>query len=280
MEKYGITLDQTIPSGIETMLTAGAILVLSAFIVFFIIVKRRWEGRIAPFFIGIIGYLGFGFIFAKLAVSLLLFLPGVEQSFKLNENAYIIMDTIFTVLGLAIARFLTVKIIEDKYERRGDVLFGGTGIAFGNALVAYGTSILTYYVYSMGIKSNGLEAILKDVEEANSPEEYEQIQSIIAQLYNSVDTYWLFLGASALLDVVINVLLFVIVFGALKKNINSIYSYLAMVVQFISMMIFQPYDVNSVEVVGGFMLAKIAFVVIVGLLSYRFLLKEIAYKND
>ena len=48
----GIDLLQTLPSGVEGMIMAGGILMLSFFIVMFIVVKKRWEGKVVPFFLG------------------------------------------------------------------------------------------------------------------------------------------------------------------------------------------------------------------------------------
>ena len=45
MEQYGINLDAGIPAGAESMLSAGGILMLSAFIVLIIVVIKRWNGR-------------------------------------------------------------------------------------------------------------------------------------------------------------------------------------------------------------------------------------------
>ena len=62
----GIDLLQTLPSGVEGMIMAGGILMLSFFIVMFIVVKKRWEGKVVPFFLGLLSYVIFVFICVNL----------------------------------------------------------------------------------------------------------------------------------------------------------------------------------------------------------------------
>ena len=65
----GIDLLQTLPSGVEGMIMAGGILMLSFFIVMFIVVKKRWEGKVVPFFLGLLSYVIFVFICVNLIMS-------------------------------------------------------------------------------------------------------------------------------------------------------------------------------------------------------------------
>ena len=48
-----IDFNQTLPSGITFMLQAGGFLAVSVFLVMFIVVKKRWKGRVTPFFLGL-----------------------------------------------------------------------------------------------------------------------------------------------------------------------------------------------------------------------------------
>lgn len=52
VEEYGISLENGIPAGAENMLSAGGILLLSAFIVLTIVVIKRWNGRFVNVLIG------------------------------------------------------------------------------------------------------------------------------------------------------------------------------------------------------------------------------------
>ena len=53
VEEYGISLENGIPAGAENMLSAGGILLLSAFIVLTIVVIKRWNGRFVNVLAGI-----------------------------------------------------------------------------------------------------------------------------------------------------------------------------------------------------------------------------------
>ena len=87
----GIDLLQTLPSGVEGMIMAGGILMLSFFIVMFIVVKKRWEGKVVPFFLGLLSYVIFVFVCVNLIMSAFALIPSVDMAFSYNQHAYTIV---------------------------------------------------------------------------------------------------------------------------------------------------------------------------------------------
>ena len=88
MEQYGINLDAGIPAGAESMLSAGGILMLSAFIVLIIVVIKRWNGRFINVVAGIFAYSIFVFIFANLCMSVLSLIPSIDQIYDYIFNTF------------------------------------------------------------------------------------------------------------------------------------------------------------------------------------------------
>ena len=69
VEEYGISLENGIPAGAENMLSAGGILLLSAFIVLTIVVIKRWNGRFVNVLAGAFAYSIFVFICCNLIMA-------------------------------------------------------------------------------------------------------------------------------------------------------------------------------------------------------------------
>ena len=153
MENIDIDFGQTVSSGAVSMLVAGAILVLSVLIVAIIITAKRWKGRAIPLLLGLLSYVIFGFMFSQMFMSIIRLIPSVDMSFTYNSSSYIVVYNIVFAVGLAIARWFTVKLMADKYNRAGDVILAGTGIALGDAVMMYGLSVLSYYVYAQAISA-------------------------------------------------------------------------------------------------------------------------------
>ena len=104
--------------------------------------------------------------------------------------------------------------------------------------------------------------------------------SNISQLFSSPDVLWVLMGLSAVLDILLNVLLFMVVYGVMKKQVNYMYAYYAIIVQFASNILFQLY--NAFSLTSILTLFGIKFIVVIGASLYikQFILKEITYSND
>lgn len=88
VEEYGISLENGIPAGAENMLSAGGILLLSAFIVLTIVVIKRWNGRFVNVLAGAFAYSIFVFICCNLIMSALALIPSIDEAFTNNSTAY------------------------------------------------------------------------------------------------------------------------------------------------------------------------------------------------
>ena len=231
MENIDIDFGQTVSSGAVSMLVAGAILVLSVLIVAIIITAKRWKGRAIPLLLGLLSYVIFGFMFSQMFMSIIRLIPSVDMSFTYNSSSYIVVYNIVFAVGLAIARWFTVKLMADKYNRAGDVILAGTGIALGDAVMMYGLSVLSYYVYAQAISASGLQKVVEDMLSSglSAEEVMTEYTANMAQLFNAPEPLWFIMGLATVLDIVLNIILCIVVYGSVKKQINYMLPYLSLI---------------------------------------------------
>lgn len=282
MENIDIDFGQTVSSGAVSMLVAGAILVLSVLIVAIIITAKRWKGRVIPLLLGILSYVIFGFMFSQMFMSIIRLIPSVDMSFTYNSSSYIVVYNIVFAVGLAIARWFTVKLMADKYNRAGDVILAGTGIALGDAVMMYGLSVLSYYVYAQAISASGLQKVVEDMLSSglSAEEVMTEYTANMAQLFNAPEPLWFIMGLATVLDIVLNIILCIVAYGSVKKQINYMLPYYAILIQFVSNILFQVY--NAYSLANIIILFTIKLVVVIGTILYtkQFIMKEIKYSDD
>ena len=282
MENIDIDFGQTVSSGAVSMLVAGAILVLSVLIIAIIITAKRWKGRAIPLFLGILSYVIFGFMFSQMFMSIIRLIPSVVMSFTYNSSSYIVVYNIVFAVGLAIARWFTVKLMADKYNRAGDVILAGTGIALGDAVMMYGLSVLSYYVYAQAISASGLQKVVEDMLSSglSAEEVMTEYTANMAQLFNAPEPLWFIMGLATVLDIVLNIILCIVAYGSVKKQINYMLPYYAILIQFVSNILFQVY--NAYSLANIIILFTIKLVVVIGTILYtkQFIMKEIKYSDD
>jgi len=282
MENIDIDFGQTVSSGAVSMLVAGAILVLSVLIVAIIITAKRWKGRAIPLLLGLLSYVIFGFMFSQMFMSIIRLIPSVDMSFTYNSSSYIVVYNIVFAVGLAIARWFTVKLMADKYNRAGDVILAGTGIALGDAVMMYGLSVLSYYVYAQAISASGLQKVVEDMLSSglSAEEVMTEYTANMAQLFNAPEPLWFIMGLATVLDIVLNIILCIVVYGSVKKQINYMLPYYAIIIQFVSNILFQVY--NAYSLANIIILFTIKLVVVIGTILYtkQFIMKEIKYSDD
>lgn len=282
MENIDIDFGQTVSSGAVSMLVAGAILVLSVLIVAIIITAKRWKGRVIPLLLGILSYVIFGFMFSQMFMSIIRLIPSVDMSFTYNSSSYIVVYDIVFAVGLAIARWFTVKLMADKYNRAGDVMLAGTGIALGDTVMMYGLSVLSYYVYAQAISASGLQKVVEDMLSSglSAEEVMTEYTANMAQLFNAPEPLWFIMGLATVLDIVLNIILCIVVYGSVKKQINYMLPYYAIIIQFVSNILFQVY--NPYSLANIIILFTIKLVVVIGAILYtkQFIMKEIKYSDD
>ena len=151
----GIDLTLQLPDGVEGMIMAGGILLLSFFIVMFIVVKKRWKGKLMPFFLGFITYTVFVFMCVNLITSALALIPSVDMAFTYNQTAYIIVYYLLAGIAFLIARMVLTRMLTERFETRGDVYMAGLGLGIGDSIL-YGVTAVSYYVWCIAIRSEGL----------------------------------------------------------------------------------------------------------------------------
>ena len=282
MENIDIDFGQTVSSGAVSMLVVGAILVLSVLIVAIIITAKRWKGRVIPLLLGILSYVIFGFMFSQMFMSIIRLIPSVDMSFTYNSSSYIVVYNIVFAVGLAIARWFTVKLMADKYNRAGDVILAGTGIALGDTVMMYGLSVLSYYVYAQAISASGLQKVVEDMLSSglSAEEVMTEYTANMAQLFNAPEPLWFIMGLATVLDIVLNIILCIVVYGSVKKQINYMLPYYAIIIQFVSNILFQVY--NPYSLANIIILFTIKLVVVIGTILYtkQFIMKEIKYSDD
>lgn len=264
-----------LPDGVEGMITAGGILLLSVFIVMFIIVKRRWKGRILPFFMGLVTYLIFVFICVNLITSALALIPSVDAAFSYNQTAYMIVYYLLAAVAFLIGRTVLVNMLTERYERRGDVYMAGLGLGIGDSIL-YGVTAVSYYVWCIGIRSEGLEAAFAGLSNEEIISTYESIST----LFTSPIILWLLLGLSCTMDMLIEFALVNTAFGQVKGNLPGYWSALSVGIYFLNAISFQLYDNTSVTSIAIWFAVKL--VIFAVSMYYAFLVagKQVKYEED
>ena len=303
MENLNINYDKTVSNATVSMISAGAILVISVLIVLLVLVIKRWKGRFIPLALGVLSYVVFGFMFSQLLMSVLSLIPNVDQSFTYNTNAYVVIYNILLAAGFGIARWFTAKMMTDRYNRTGDVLMAGTGLAIGDTVITYALSMFTFFVYAQAISAYGLEKFISDMFNSiilsaisrtadtaikNHKIAGESISCDTFEVYNVITS----LSAIPLLnisemnfsnplaDIALNIMLFMVVYGVVKKQVNYMYAYYAIIAQFVSNIMFQLYNAFSLTNIIVLFIVKLVIVGGIALFIKQFIMKEIKYSND
>lgn len=282
MENLNINYDKTVSNATVSMISAGAILVISVLIVLLVLVIKRWKGRFIPLALGVLSYVVFGFMFSQLLMSVLSLIPNVDQSFTYNTNAYVVIYNILLAAGFGIARWFTAKMMTDRYNRTGDVLMAGTGLAIGDTVITYALSMFTFFVYAQAISANGLEKFISDMFNSGMAESdvITLYTSNVSQLIDSPAILWFLMAVSAVLDIGLNIMLFMVVYGVVKKQVNYMYAYYAIIAQFVSNIMFQLYNAFSLTNIIVLFIVKLVIVGGIALFIKQFIMKEIKYSND
>ena len=102
----------------------------------------------------------------------------------------------------------------------------------------------------------------------------------MAQLFNAPEPLWFIMGLATVLDIVLNIILCIVVYGSVKKQINYMLPYYAIIIQFVSNILFQVY--NPYSLANTIILFTIKLVVVIGTILYtkQFIMKEIKYSDD
>ncbi|MGN0328919.1 MAG: hypothetical protein ACI4D4_08065 [Lachnospira sp.] len=276
MEDLGISLDRALPGSIETMMQAGLVLALSAFIVMIIVIMRRWNGRFINVMAGILAYSIFVYIFTVMCLSILALLPGINEAITYNAGTYTFLYCMFSALGITMARAFLGRIAIGRYERKGDVYLSGIGLALGDGLVLYGLSTIANMSYVSGINSVGLSSML----EGMTQDQISAISTSINMLYDAPEYLWLLMGIASTLDILLAVALSSVVFAAMKGKLGTLWICYSAIIQFFSYISFQSFDYTSQTSIIVCFVIKVVIDIVAPLLIYKLVLKEFEYVND
>ena len=159
VEEYGISLENGIPAGAENMLSAGGILLLSAFIVLTIVVIKRWNGRFVNVLAGAFAYSIFVFICCNLIMSALALIPSIDEAFTNNSTAYTVVYSILAAVAMTFARYVLCRFMNGRFERKGDIYLSGIGLALGDG-VLYGLTVISTMSIATAINNEGIDAMM------------------------------------------------------------------------------------------------------------------------
>ena len=199
MEEYGIDLAAGIPAGAENMLSAGGILMLSAFIVLIIVVIKRWNGRFINVLASVFAYSIFVFIFANLCMSALALIPSIDQTFKYNTTAYTIIYSILSALGMTLARYVLARFMAGRFERKGDVYLSGIGLSVGDG-VLYGLTVISSISIATAYNNMGLDTMVAGLTENDT----ETFYKTLSNLFNAPGYLWLLMGIAFTMDIILS----------------------------------------------------------------------------
>ena len=172
-----IDLTQTLPAGTSSMLSAGGILMLSAIIVLVVVIMKRWKARVMPGILGVIAYAVFVFIFANLATSALALIPSIDNIFYNNPATYNIVYALFATAGFTAARVVTGYMLNERFERKGDVYLAGIGLSIGDSLL-YGMTAISYITWCTAIQAGQAQDMLAQLAAEEVTTTYETVSAL------------------------------------------------------------------------------------------------------
>lgn len=275
MEEYVINLDAGIPSGAENMLSAGGILMLSAFIVLIIVVIKRWDGRFINVLAGIFAYSIFVFIFANLCMSALALIPSIDQTFSTNTTAYTIIYSILAAVGMTLARYVLTRFMIGRFERKGDIYLSGIGLAVGDG-VLYGLTVISSISIATAYNNMGLDTMVAGLTENDT----ETFYKTLGNLFNAPGYLWLLMGIAFTVDIILSMALSAAMHAYVKQQISHMWASYIIIIQFASYIAFQVFNYSSQSSIIICFIVKM--IVDIAAIAYIFkvIIGEMKYAND
>lgn len=273
MENMDLT--QALPEGVSSMLSAGGILLLSAVIVLTVVIIKRWKARVMPGILGVIAYAVFVFVFTNLSTSALALIPGIDNVFYNNPATYNIIYALLAAVGFTAARMVCAYMLKDRFERKGDVYLAGIGLSLGDSLL-YGLTAISYITWCMAISSNEAQMMFAEL----AAEEVASTYETVSVLFAAPAALWLLLGVSCVLDIVINIALMNVVFGAVKGSLSKWWYGISGAMNFFAMISFQLYNQESIMSITWCFALKLVIFAAIMYYAFKIAGKEIEYSDD
>ena len=275
VEEYGISLENGIPAGAENMLSAGGILLLSAFIVLTIVVIKRWNGRFVNVLAGAFAYSIFVFICCNLIMSALALIPSIDEAFNYNSTAYTVVYSILAAVAMTFARYVLCRFMNGRFERKGDIYLSGIGLALGDG-VLYGLTVISTMSIATAINNEGIDAMMAGLTQNDTETFYQTLGNLV----NAPSYLWLLMGIAFTLDVILSIALS----AAIQAYVKGVASYMTgcyvAIIQFASYISFHIFDYSSpVSIIVCFV---IKMVIDIAAIAYVFkvVVREMNYAND
>lgn len=275
MEQYGINLDAGIPAGAENMLSAGGILMLSAFIVLIIVIIKRWNGRFINVLAGIFAYSIFVFIFSNLLMSALALIPYIDQTFTYNTTAYTIICSIISAFGITLARYILVRFMSGRFDRKGDVYLSGVGLAVGDG-VLYGLTVVSSLSIATAYNNMGLDTMIAGLTEHDT----ETFYSTLANLLEAPAYLWLIMGVAFTVDIILSMALSAAMHAYVNGKISYMWPSYICIIQFASYIAFQVFDYSSqTSIIICFAIKMIVDIAAIAYI-FKVIVGEMKYADD
>ena len=275
MEEYGIDLAAGIPAGAENMLSAGGILMLSAFIVLIIVVIKRWNGRFINVLASVFAYSIFVFIFANLCMSALALIPSIDQTFEYNTTAYTIIYSILSALGMTLARYVLARFMAGRFERKGDVYLSGIGLSVGDG-VLYGLTVISSISIATAYNNMGLDTMVAGLTENDT----ETFYKTLSNLFNAPGYLWLLMGIAFTMDIILSMALSAAMHAYVKGQISHMWASYICIIQFASYVSFQVFNYSSQTPIIICFIVKMAVDIAAIIYIFKVIAGEMKYVND
>ena len=258
MEEYGIDLAAGIPAGAENMLSAGGILMLSAFIVLIIVVIKRWNGRFINVLASVFAYSIFVFIFANLCMS-----------------ALSLIQSILAAVAMTFARYVLCRIMNGRFERKGDVYLSGIGLSVGDG-VLYGLTVISSISIATAYNNMGLDTMVAGLTENDT----ETFYKTLSNLFNAPGYLWLLMGIAFTMDIILSMALSAAMHAYVKGQISHMWASYICIIQFASYVSFQVFNYSSQTSIIICFIVKMAVDIAAITYIFKVIAGEMKYIND
>ena len=165
--------------------------------------------------------------------------------------------------------------LNERFERKGDVYLAGIGLSIGDSLL-YGMTAISYITWCTAIQAGQAQDMLAQLAAEEVTTTYETVQA----LFTTPSVLWLLLGVNCILDMVLNIALMNVIFGVIKGNLAKWWYGVTAAVTFFAMISFQLYNQESIASIAVSFAVKLVIFAVTIYYTFRVAGKEIEYSDD
>lgn len=197
----------------------------------------------------------FVFVCVNLIMSAFALIPSVDMAFSYNQHAYTIVYCVVASVAFLAARVVLGNMITQRYDTRGDVYMAGMGLGIGDGIL-YGVTAVSYYVWCIAIRNEGLEQAFQGLSNSDITSTYESVST----LFNAPIALWLLMGLGCIMDMLIHFALTNATYGVITGSLPKYWYALSTGIYFVNAISFQLYDSSSmVSIAVSFAIKLIIF---------------------